>query len=59
MKDFGFEDLEIDLSGIKLLSDVLINVKDDNNSLKETMNLIAKKNFLPKKSNEVFECVYY
>lgn len=59
MKDFGFEDLEIDLSGIKLLNDVLINVKDDNNSLKETMNLIAKKNFLPKKNNEVFECVYY
>jgi hypothetical protein len=59
MKDFGFEDLEIDLSGIKLFNEVIINVKDDNNSLKETMNLIAKKNFLPKKSNEVFECVYY
>ena len=59
MKDFGFEDLEIDLSGIKLFYDVLINVKDDNNSLKEIMNLIAKNNFLPKKNNEVFECVYY
>ena len=59
MKDFGFEDLEIDLSGIKLFNEVIINVKDDNNSLKETMNLIAKKNFLPKKKNEVFECVYY
>jgi hypothetical protein len=49
MKEFGFEDLVIDLSGIELFCDVKLKVKD-NISLKETMNLYAKKNFFPEKT---------
>jgi len=58
MKEFGFEDLEIDLKDIELFSDLLKKVKGDN-SLKEKMNLIARKNFMPENKYEKFQCMYY
>lgn len=58
MKEFGFDDLEIDLENIELFGDLLSKEKDDNN-LKEKMHFCAKNYFLPKNKNEKFQCIYY
>lgn len=58
MKEFGFDDLEIDLENIELFGDLLLKQKDDDD-LKEKMKFCAKSNFLPKKKHEIFQCIYY
>jgi hypothetical protein len=58
MKEFGFDDLEVDLENIELFGDLLLKEKDDD-YLKEKMRFCTKNCFLPKKKNEIFKCNYY
>ena len=58
MKEFGFDDLEVDLKKTKLFGDLLLKEKGDD-YLSEKMNFCAKHFFFPKKGNEIFRCIYY
>ena len=55
MKEFGFDNLEVDLKNIELFGDLLSKEKDDD-YLKEKMHFCAKKFFLP---NTIFNCIHY
>ena len=58
MKEFGFDNLEIDLKNIELFGDLLLKEKDDN-YLIEKMDFCAKKFFcpkIPKMKHEIFKC---
>ena len=57
MKEFGFDDFEVDLKNIELFGDLLSKEKDDDDGfLKEKMHFCSKKFFLP---NKIFSCIYY
>ena len=60
MKEFGFDDLEVDLENIKLFGDLLLKEKDDP-LLNEKMEFCAKNCFFPKneKGIGIFKCIYY
>ena len=58
MKEFGFDDLEVDLKNIKLFGDLLLKEKD-NLLLNEKLVFAAKNFFLPKNDKEIFKCIYY
>ena len=58
MKEFGFDDLEVDLKNIKLFGDLLLKEKD-NLLLNEKLVFGAKNFFLPKNEKEIFKCIYY
>ena len=58
MKEFGFDNLEIDLKNIELFGDLLLKEKDDH-YLIEKMHFCAKKFFMPKMEHEIFRCIYY
>ena len=58
MKEFGFDDLEIDLKNIKLFGDLLLKEKGDD-YLNEKMDFCAKHFFFPKNNKEIFRCIYY
>lgn len=58
MKEFGFDDMEIDLRNIKLFGDLLSKEKDDNN-IKERMHYYAKMYFLPQNQQKMFQSIYY
>ena len=53
MKEFGFDDLEVDLKNIELFGDLILKEKDDY-SLTEKMDYFAKKCFFQKKEKEIF-----
>jgi hypothetical protein len=53
MKEFGFDDLEVDLKNIELFGDLILKEKDDY-SLKEKMDYYAKNCFFQKKEKEIF-----
>ena len=58
MKEFGFDDLEVDLKNIKLFGDLLLKEKD-NLLLNEKLVFCGKNFFLPKNDKEIFKCIYY
>ena len=58
MKEFGFDDLEVDLKKTKLFGDLLLKVKGDD-YLNEKMFFCAKHFFFPKNEKEIFRCIYY
>jgi hypothetical protein len=58
MKEFGFDDLEVDLKNINLFGDLLLKKKGDD-YYNEKMDFCAKHFFFPKNDKAIFRCIYY
>lgn len=60
LKDFGLEDLEINLDNLELYEDLLSKNKKDIHfeKYKKKINSCIKKYFLPRNQKEIFQCNY-